>query len=154
MNRAWIFQCLPHKTETKKSMIMSKASSISRLFRTVFRRTFTSKALTPKSPSLFSRLKKNSLEISKWALLAYCTVHFGVEARYCSGPSMEPTIHDGDVILIEKLSSRLHFFQRGDIVVCVNPMDPESVQCKRIVGKYWEDCAHLHNKNAKTNYIS
>ncbi|KAM7537142.1 hypothetical protein Aperf_G00000061714 [Anoplocephala perfoliata] len=36
---------------------------------------------------------------------------------YCEGISMEPNIHDGDYMLVEKISIYLHRVKKGDIVI-------------------------------------
>eukprot|EP00081_Caenorhabditis_elegans_P018935 NP_499523.2 Inner Mitochondrial Membrane Protease [Caenorhabditis elegans] len=53
----------------------------------------------------------------------------------CSGPSMHPTIHDGDLVLAERFSIRNKNVQVGDIVGCVNPQKPKELLCKRIAAK-------------------
>ncbi|XP_022695476.1 mitochondrial inner membrane protease subunit 1-like isoform X2 [Varroa jacobsoni] len=52
--------------------------------------------------------------------------------RIC--PSMEPTIQSGDMIVVERITAHTRNFQRGDIVVCRSPTDPDSLLCKRVVG--------------------
>ena len=48
------------------------------------------------------------------------------------GNSMEPTLHDGDALLIEHVSYRLHDPVIGEIVVAIAPDDGQSV-VKRVV---------------------
>lgn len=50
------------------------------------------------------------------------------------GHSMEPTFHDGEYILTDKISYRLGTPQRGDVVVFSSPMDAEVDFIKRIIG--------------------
>jgi len=47
-----------------------------------------------------------------------------------SGPSMTPTINDGELIKLEKTSD----FQRGDIVIYTNPYDKDQRHVHRIIG--------------------
>ncbi|KAF6333220.1 inner mitochondrial membrane peptidase subunit 1 [Rhinolophus ferrumequinum] len=52
----------------------------------------------------------------------------------CSGPSMEPTIQNSDVVFAENLSRHFYGIQRGDIVIAKSPSDPKSNICKRVIG--------------------
>jgi signal peptidase I len=57
------------------------------------------------------------------------------EAALCTGESMLPTLrNEGDVLLVEKISSTLRLVRRGDVVVCVSPSDPDKLICKRVIG--------------------
>ncbi|PJF17253.1 hypothetical protein PSACC_02931 [Paramicrosporidium saccamoebae] len=45
------------------------------------------------------------------------------EAALCAGESMLPTLrNEGDVLLVEKISSTLRLVRRGDVVVCENDL--------------------------------
>nr|XP_006128963.1 mitochondrial inner membrane protease subunit 1 isoform X2 [Pelodiscus sinensis] len=52
----------------------------------------------------------------------------------CSGPSMEPTIQNSDIVVSENLSCRFYSIQKGDIVIAKSPNDPKSNICKRVIG--------------------
>nr|CDJ96066.1 Peptidase S24 S26A S26B domain containing protein [Haemonchus contortus] len=69
----------------------------------------------------------------------YCVAHTIArhvgELVICSGPSMHPTIHDGDLVLAERLSVNTGNIHRGDIVGCLSPHEPEQLLCKRVVAK-------------------
>jgi signal peptidase I len=57
------------------------------------------------------------------------------EAALCAGESMLPTLrNEGDVLLVEKISSAFRLVRRGDVVVCVSPNDPDKLICKRVIG--------------------
>ncbi|XP_003747870.2 mitochondrial inner membrane protease subunit 1 [Galendromus occidentalis] len=66
--------------------------------------------------------------------IGYCIFEYGIQTSHCTGPSMEPTIHDGDIIVIEKISAIRNSFKRDDIVVCRSPSEPDSYLCKRLIG--------------------
>ena len=51
-----------------------------------------------------------------------------------SGASMEPTLHDGERILVERVSKRFNGFSRGDVIVFHPPGDDGIDYVKRIVG--------------------
>ncbi|KAK6011240.1 peptidase S24-like protein, partial [Ostertagia ostertagi] len=71
----------------------------------------------------------------------YCVAHTIArhvgELVICSGPSMHPTIHDGDLVLAERLSVNNGNNNTcvGDIVGCLSPHEPEQLLCKRVVAK-------------------
>jgi signal peptidase I len=50
------------------------------------------------------------------------------------GSSMEPNLHDGQHLIVDKLSYRFHLPERGDIVVFHFPRDPSRDYIKRIIG--------------------
>ena len=45
---------------------------------------------------------------------------------------MEPTFHDGDVVLTTALNSKL---QKDDIVILKDPFRPDQKICKRVLGE-------------------
>lgn len=47
---------------------------------------------------------------------------------------MEPTLYTNDVLLLERISVRYQWFEKGDIVISKCPNNPEQNICKRIVG--------------------
>lgn len=50
------------------------------------------------------------------------------------GTSMEPTLHDGEFIIVNKLAYKIGDPQQGDIVVFHFPRDPSQDYIKRIIG--------------------
>ncbi|MDD7402761.1 MAG: signal peptidase I [Butyribacter sp.] len=48
---------------------------------------------------------------------AYAITHFGMETYTVSGQDMNPTLKEGDKILINKMSYRIHSIKRNDVVV-------------------------------------
>ncbi len=50
------------------------------------------------------------------------------------GASMEPNLQSGQLMLVEKLSYRLHAPKRGDIIVFHYPLSPRVDYIKRIIG--------------------
>ncbi|XP_074129034.1 mitochondrial inner membrane protease subunit 1 isoform X2 [Sminthopsis crassicaudata] len=58
----------------------------------------------------------------------------GFRDRKCSGPSMEPTIQNSDIVFAENLSRHFYAIQRGDIIIAKSPSDPKSNICKRVIG--------------------
>lgn len=57
-----------------------------------------------------------------------------ISASNADGISMHPTIKSGDIVIIDRLSFRLFAnLQKQDIVVSVQPVNPEVSICKRII---------------------
>ncbi|KKU87470.1 MAG: Signal peptidase I [Microgenomates group bacterium GW2011_GWF2_47_9] len=59
---------------------------------------------------------------------------FLFQPHQVDGQSMEPTFHNNEYILTDKLSYRLHAPKRGDVVVFHSPQDQRVDFIKRIVG--------------------
>jgi signal peptidase I len=75
-------------------------------------------------------------------LVALLVRTFFIQAFWIPSQSMEPTLHEGDRVLVNKLSYKLHDVHRGDIVVFKRPESAESANpdddiedlIKRVVG--------------------
>lgn len=50
------------------------------------------------------------------------------------GYSMEPTLHSGEFVIVNKLAYKLGEPQRGDVIVFRYPRDPEQEYIKRVIG--------------------
>ena len=48
--------------------------------------------------------------------------------------SMQPTLHEGEFVLVNKLAYRLGDFQRGDVIVFHYPRNPSEDYIKRVIG--------------------
>ncbi|KAL6725187.1 hypothetical protein Aduo_007258 [Ancylostoma duodenale] len=83
--------------------------------------------------------KKSFFRYATGAGVFYCVAHTIArhigELVICSGPSMLPTIQDGDLVLAERLSVTSGNIHRGDIVGCLSPHEPEQLLCKRVIAK-------------------
>lgn len=67
-------------------------------------------------------------------VLAAIIVLFVARAFTVDGPSMQPTLHTGERLLIDKVTYRLRDPHRGDVVVFRYPSDPRQYYIKRVVG--------------------
>ncbi|MGC9398500.1 MAG: signal peptidase I [Anaerolineae bacterium] len=86
-------------------------------------------------PSLGLRLR-DALEVALLVFVLYLLFNT-VTGRYrVLSISMEPTLHEGDHVLINKVHYWLHPVRRGDIVVFYSPHQPEKSTplIKRVVG--------------------
>jgi signal peptidase I len=50
------------------------------------------------------------------------------------GNSMEPGLHDGDLVLVNRLAYRMGELERGDVIIFYYPYNPEKRYIKRIIG--------------------
>lgn len=78
-------------------------------------------------------------EIIKFSILAFIIIVpirlFIVQPFIVSGESMIPTFHDGDYLIIDEISYRLHGPRRGDVIVFHPPKQKKDIYyIKRIIG--------------------
>lgn len=79
-------------------------------------------------------------EISDWSksiviavALGLLIVNFVIQPTKVFGQSMESTLHEGDRVLLEKISQKLNRLSRGDVVAFKSPTD-KRIFIKRIIG--------------------
>jgi signal peptidase I len=65
--------------------------------------------------------------------LAVFVILFIARAFTVEGPSMLPTLHTGERLLIDKVTYRLRTPRRGEVIVFRYPADPEQYFIKRIL---------------------
>jgi signal peptidase I len=74
------------------------------------------------------------LETLIWAMIIFIAIN-AVSARIrVDGASMEPTLFNGELVIVNKLAYRLGVPARGDIIVFHYPRDPSQEFIKRVVG--------------------
>jgi signal peptidase I len=84
---------------------------------------------------LTRRLVRELLEtIILAVVLAFILRGFVAETFIVDGYSMEPSLHNGERLLVNKLAYRLGEPERGDIVVFRFPLDPSRDFIKRVIG--------------------
>lgn len=66
--------------------------------------------------------------------LAYLIVTFIGQRTKVSGPSMQNTLHNGDNLIVDKLSYRFHDPERYDIIVFPIKFEENTFYIKRIIG--------------------
>lgn len=114
----------------------------------------TTPAAEPVAPKRSRRSRRRRFEkwfgprgagIAEWVivivgaiLLAIIVKVFLLQAFYIPSLSMYPTLHEGDRVLVNKLSYRLHDVNRGDVIVFERPPSETSSNIpdliKRVVG--------------------
>jgi len=86
-------------------------------------------------------LKDNVIkEIISWIkliitafVIAFVLKTFVFQIAYVKGPSMKPTLHEGEVLIVSKLSYRIGDPKRGDIVVLNDNLEHKDL-IKRVIG--------------------
>lgn len=87
-----------------------------------------------KEQSSFWRFLIDVLETIILSVVLFLAID-AVSARIrVDGISMEPTLRDGEFVLINKLAYKLGEPQLGDVIVFHFPRDPEQEYIKRVVG--------------------
>lgn len=67
--------------------------------------------------------------------LLMVTVHlFVIQVSIVRGNSMEPALHDGDRLVVDRVTYNLSSVGRGDVVVLRYPLNPDVDFVKRVVG--------------------
>ncbi|GAB0092676.1 Mitochondrial inner membrane protease subunit [Sergentomyia squamirostris] len=72
--------------------------------------------------------------VVKYVCIAHCTFTYVFDFVLCSGPSMEPTIYSGNILLTERISCRRNRVDRGDVITAISPTHPTKIICKRVIG--------------------
>ncbi|XP_021956472.1 mitochondrial inner membrane protease subunit 1 [Folsomia candida] len=81
---------------------------------------------------IFSSFAMRSLAIGCATLL---TNNYVASFVICTGPSMEPHLNSGNILITEKVSPRLGLVDVGDVVIAKSPEDRRTRICKRIAAK-------------------
>lgn len=66
---------------------------------------------------IFRKILITVVEIAAVVFLAFAITHYGMETFTVAGQYMSPTLNDGDKILVNKISYRMHSIKRNDVVV-------------------------------------
>jgi signal peptidase I len=67
-------------------------------------------------------------------LIIFLALRFTIHSYKVEGISMEPSFHDGQYLLVNKLSYNLHSPSRGDVIIFEYPLRPSDLYIKRVVG--------------------
>ena len=89
-------------------------------------------------------LKFSGFLKSSFLLINFLAVYRSIQIyiydfRSAIGPSMIPTIRDGnlslagDVLLVDKLTPRFTGYRKQDVVITKSPMKLNSILCKRVI---------------------
>ena len=79
------------------------------------------------------RLVREVIETIVLTVLMFFIIRLAVQNFNIEGHSMEPSLHDTELILVDKWSYHFHPPSRGDVIVFVAPPQPDQDFIKRIV---------------------
>jgi len=91
-------------------------------------------------------------------LLAFLVRSFIAQPFVVQGHSMEPSFHNADYLVVDKVSYRLDHPQRGDVIVFKAPEDPTQNYIKRVIGLPGEtvtikdNLVYVNGKQLTENY--
>lgn len=88
----------------------------------------------PKPRRSFARVLAEALEIVLIAGGLFLLVNFLTARVRVESISMEPNLHEGEYVVVNRLAYQWRQPQRGDIIVFRFPGDPEKRYIKRIIG--------------------
>jgi signal peptidase I len=81
--------------------------------------------------------QRMALEIAETVfltLLMFLVIRFAIQNFNIDGTSMEPNLHNNELVLVDKWSYLFHAPERGDIIVFHAPPEPAQDYVKRIIG--------------------
>lgn len=90
----------------------------------------TGRTLSAIGNFIYEAIKTTALIV----VVAFLIRHFLIQPFIVEGESMEPNFHDGEYILIEKVSAYFHDYKRGDVVVFKFPGNTKLNFIKRVIG--------------------
>jgi signal peptidase I len=87
------------------------------------------------------------------ALVIFLSVNLITARIRVEGISMEPSLHDGQFVVVNRLAYRWNELQRGDIIVFHFPPDPSRRFIKRVIGLPG-DVVSIHDGQVYANGLS
>lgn len=96
------------------------------------------------------RLILETIQTVLLALVLYLAIDTVVARVQVDKISMEPTLHAGEFILVNKLAYRFGSVERGDIIVFHYPLNPSEDYIKRVIGLPG-DVVRVQNGNVYVN---
>lgn len=86
------------------------------------------------APTRRYQLLREIGETALLTLLMFVVIRFAIQNFNIDGTSMEPSLHNTELILVDKWTYLFHPPQRGDVVVFKAPPDPTEDYVKRVIG--------------------
>ncbi|WP_149403368.1 signal peptidase I [Dictyobacter arantiisoli] len=79
------------------------------------------------------RLIREIIETIILTILMFVVINLAIQNYDVDGPSMEPSLHNQERIVVDKVSYHFRSPSRGDVIVFVAPPDPALDYVKRII---------------------
>jgi len=93
--------------------------------------------VTQPKPSLWDTVRpllRETVETLILTAIIFILIRSVAQNFRIEGYSMEPNFHDGQYLIVDKISYRLHELERGDVIVFKYPRAPKRDFIKRVVG--------------------
>ncbi len=81
-----------------------------------------------------AHLAREIIETIVLAVVIFVAIRFSVQTFSVDGSSMQPGLHTGEYVLVNKLAYLFHGPERGDVIVFHYPLDPSQDFIKRVIG--------------------
>src|SRR5260221_5737892 len=96
------------------------------------------------------RLVREVIETIVLTVLMFLVIRFAVQNFNIEGTSMEPSLHNQELILVDKWTYLFRPPARGDVIVFVAPPNPSEDYIKRVIGLPG-DVVTIHNTTVTVN---
>lgn len=83
--------------------------------------------------AIWKRFIDYSKTIAKVGILYYYIKTYICEVSLLEGPSMEPTLNQSSVVLVDKISVLYRKIRRNEIISLVSPVNNSVLLCKRVI---------------------
>lgn len=80
------------------------------------------------------RLLREITETAVLTLLMFLVIRFAIQNFNIDGTSMEPGLHNAELVLVDKWTYLFHPPTRGDVIVFAAPPEPSQDYVKRVIG--------------------
>lgn len=94
----------------------------------------TKKKKSDMKRSVIKEILSTSLYLLGVLIVTYLVIHYVGQRTEVEGGSMEPTLQDGDNLIVDKISYRFNDPERFDIIVFPFQYQEETYYIKRIIG--------------------
>lgn len=118
--------------------------------RTESTETAPEQAPTESSRGKVVRFFVDVVETLVFSLLLFALINALTARIRVDGLSMEPTLHSGEFVIVNRLAYRLGQPKIGDVIVFHPPTDPEQEYIKRVIGLPGDEVV-ISNKQVKVN---
>jgi signal peptidase I len=81
----------------------------------------------------YYRILQEIVEMIVLTALIFLIINLSMQNYRVEGISMEPTLHDQERVMVDKVSYLLHGPSRGDVIVFIAPPDPSAYYIKRVI---------------------
>lgn len=88
-----------------------------------------------KTSTRINHLIREIIQTAILALLIFLTIRFAIQNFTIDGTSMEPGLHNTEMVLVDKWTYLFHQPARGDVIVFKAPPDPSQDYVKRVIGE-------------------